>query len=300
MITKCSKLFFTKFVLASPLLCIFFTESVASSVTNQDIQTFTEKILNEDNSGLSDLVRYNRQGKAQSTRDSASQPLLNVDGRALENPTVKALMALFDNYDPDVTHPEVVTHIEKLEESAFINAVMKTKVMQSTYEFLTEKGLFRGDQESFKHWLAQIWFSLYSRGFRERGSSAFEHVFLGEIKNHQVSGLHNWIYFNNQEKSGTLNYMGWKHYLDFGKGSLVKVHFTWNDVDKPVSSLFVGTSPELELALYSVCYLARPGNACQISLNRKPLVIISHTFQGPNSQKLIGSIYPEVLRRNSY
>ena len=43
---------------------------------------------------------------------------------------------------------------------------------------------------------AQIWFELYgrSRGGR-KDSSGFEHVFVGEIKDDQVSGFHNWIQF---------------------------------------------------------------------------------------------------------
>ncbi|RZF47555.1 hypothetical protein LSTR_LSTR009091 [Laodelphax striatellus] len=280
------------------LLWCLFVVRVVSGVTDQEIQSFTEEILKSDTSGLSNLVRYNKQGRAQSSKDSASQPLLNVDERAFQNPTITALRALFDNYDPDVTHNEIVTDAERQEEIKFINAVMETPVMKLTYEFSKQKGLFRGGQTTFKKWLAQVWFSMYSRGSRARGSSAFEHVFLGEIKNHQVIGLHNWVYFNDQENHGSLNYLGWKRYLDFGKGSLVKVHFKWNNVDKPVSSLFVGTSPELELALYSVCYLARPGKECMIRLNGQPLVIQSHTFQrGPNL--VIGSIYPDELRQSS-
>lgn len=63
--------------------------------------------------------------------------------------------------------------------------------------------------------LNKIWFTVYSRGNRKMGSSAFEHIFLGEIKRNEVSGLHNWIYFSNEEQKGRLNYLGHMQTLDF-------------------------------------------------------------------------------------
>lgn len=76
------------------------------------------------------------------------------------------------------------------------------------------------------------------------------------------------------------------------QGSLLKIHYTWKGTNKPVGTLFVGTSPEFELALYSVCYLARPNNKCDFTLNNQPVFIQTYTFIGPNKQKLIGSAYP--------
>jgi poly(U)-specific endoribonuclease len=46
--------------------------------------------------------------------------------------------------------------------------------------------------------LTSLWFDLYGRGGNSSCSSAFEHVFVGEIKGRgqgesEASGFHNWI-----------------------------------------------------------------------------------------------------------
>lgn len=67
----------------------------------------------------------------------------------------------------------------------------------------------------------RIWFTVYSRGQRKLGSSAFEHIFLGEIKREEISGLHNWLFFSNEEEKKRLNYLGWMRVVDFGGVSII-------------------------------------------------------------------------------
>ena len=40
------------------------------------------------------------------------------------------------------------------------------------------------------------------RSRRVKGSCAFEHVFLGEVKRGVVKGFHNWLFFLMQEQKG--------------------------------------------------------------------------------------------------
>ena len=47
--------------------------------------------------------------------------------------------------------------------------------------------------------------------------SGFEHVFIGEIKNGEVSGFHDWINFYQQEKTNAINYLGYLDQANFNE-----------------------------------------------------------------------------------
>ena len=68
------------------------------------------------------------------------------------------------------------------------------------------------DTKNFKSLVHDLWFSLYDRGGADLSSSAFEHVFVGEVKNRggrkEVSGFHNWIHFYSEESKGHIDYKG--------------------------------------------------------------------------------------------
>ena len=127
------------------------------------------------------------------------------DPGVLGKPTFSRLTELYENYQPDVSVAEDRTRDEKREEEALLDEMMKTKVMKETFDFLKANGLFTKSKAEFENLLSELWFSVYSRGKRIKGSSGFEHVFLGEKKNGAVQGFHNWVYFNHLEKMGEVN-----------------------------------------------------------------------------------------------
>lgn len=88
----------------------------------------------------------------------------------------------------------------------------------------SSKGSVGSDRASQKNLLKTIWFTLYSRGGGSVGSSGFEHIFMNEIKNNEISGLHNWIYFHDQENFGqnNLDYKGYMKSLHLGN---VNIYF---------------------------------------------------------------------------
>ena len=79
----------------------------------------------------------------------------------------------------------------------------------------------------------------------------------------------------------------------FQKGAVMKFHFNQQGVDKPVNTIFLGTSPELEMALYTLCYVTRVDNDCKLKLANKDVSIVSYNFRY-RSKNMIGSAYPQI------
>ena len=88
------------------------------------------------------------------------------------------------------------------EEWAFIDAIIETKVMKKTMNFLSSKGKIK-DEVSFRKFLHTMWFSLYPRDHRRKvdSSCAFEHVFLGEVKRGKIIGSDGHFEVLNRSKS---------------------------------------------------------------------------------------------------
>ena len=92
---------------------------------------------------------------------------------------------------------------------------MATDPIKYLGNYLTEKKVIP-DTDSLQRLLFDLWFAMYKRDGHVRGadSSAFEHVFVGEIspayksRENVVKGLHNWIQIFHQERAGRLNYRG--------------------------------------------------------------------------------------------
>lgn len=79
----------------------------------------------------------------------------------------------------------------------------------------------------------------------------------------------------------------------FQKGMIVKHKFDWIGKEKPISSMFVGTSPEFEIALYTVCFYARPGSRCPVKLNGKDINIQTH-YSYRQGKRYVGSAFPDI------
>lgn len=264
--------------------------------TDAELQTLSEELLRKDTNNAAKYITVNYQEKttSQSKEDKAPLALFTISPEVWNISTVQKFLPLLDNYERDTLTNEHVTPQERNEENAFMDAIMSTSVIRHLMNFLKDKGYVTPDPKQQRDFLKQLWFSLYSRGKGKISSSGFEHIFVSELKNGEVSGLHNWIYFAKEEAANRINYLGYLKYLLLSdKGVVMKLHFNQQGVDKPVDTMFIGTSPELEMALYTLCFVTRADNDCKLKLANEDLEIITHTFRY-RSKNLIGSAYPQI------
>ncbi|KAJ0961780.1 hypothetical protein J5N97_029608 [Dioscorea zingiberensis] len=170
--------------------------------------------------------------------DRASGSLFSwLSDDVFRQPTYSRFCSLLDNYNPNEGCKEVVTSEEKHEQASFIEEISRTAPIKYLHKYLIRKGIASESYEEFKRMMSSLWFDLYGRGGGSSCSSAFEHVFVGEIKGrgeNEVSGFHNWI--------------------QILKLSSLTIQFEWNGILKSVSSTLIGVSPEFEIALYTLCF----------------------------------------------
>lgn len=235
--------------------------------------------------------------------DTARDPFFSfVDAKVLEKPTFRAFIDLLDNYVATTGTAEVVTSSERKENYDFLHQIMETGVMKYCHRLLSKKGLAPSDTKEFVSFLHNLWFGLYRRT-TNNDSSGFEHVFLGEIKNDAVTGMHNWIQLYLEEQKGTLDYRGFIKprrkpsiqgcYVDKNAQQVVTIQFEWNNCLKNVSSSMIGTSPEFEIALYTMCFLAgEEKTIVKCGPYRMELTCYKYTSRG---HKYIGTSFPSDM-----
>nr|CAD7201072.1 unnamed protein product [Timema douglasi] len=114
-----------------------------SQVNDQDLQTFSETLLTKDVNNAAQYITINYQSKTRSRDniDKAPQPLLTINRKALQIPTVAKVQKLYDNYIADVSVNEQVTSPEIQEENDLLDAFLKTSVMKYTNQFLIQKSM---------------------------------------------------------------------------------------------------------------------------------------------------------------
>ncbi|XP_023245588.1 poly(U)-specific endoribonuclease homolog [Copidosoma floridanum] len=265
-------------------------------IPDSELQKVTENLFGKDANNAFKHITINVQGQKtdDSTTDDASENLLEVKPEAWDIPTVKSVLALHDNYEFDVRTKETVTSEERKEEADLIDAFMETDVMKETMKYLAEKGFVPNDEYEFKDTLKRIWFSQFKRVDGEPSSSGFETVFLAEKFDSEVIGLHDWIYFAKQEEAKKLNYLGYIKKLDLGSnGAVIKGRSSLNGNVQPITTIFVGTSPELEMALYTLCFYTRPGIVCPVSLGNGKVIIVVNRVNYFGKDILI-SAFPDI------
>ena len=276
-------------ILSVVFLSNFVINVPASTV---DFNDACNKIWSQDKNRvfLGRHYRVSLQGRiydASSDIDRASSPLFSyVDENVFNKPTFKSFIALLNNYNRFVGNTEDMTEAEKQESWTFLRAISSTGPIKELHKYLVKKGLASTSMNSFIQEMYKIWFYRYQR-LEYRDSSGFEHVFLGEISRGKVSGFHNWIQLYQLERKNELDYRGFFRYYNV-EPSRMKLQIFWGRYKKLVTSLFLGTSPEFDMALYTLCFLVNPGKSCSCRINGEDIPVTTHGYYGG---KFVGSAY---------
>ncbi|PIO33689.1 hypothetical protein AB205_0200010 [Aquarana catesbeiana] len=234
-----------------------------ADITNEEIKAIAEKLYQSDinKAAESDIVLNKQEWvKKDTTReDLCDEPLYQfVNEELFKKPTYAAFLNLLDNYDRKTGIDESYSPQEVKEQEHFLQEVMKTKPLKELYKFFHEKGLYTSEKE-FTDDLHKMWFGLYSRSSGEADSSGFEH---------------------------------WTSYPDvLGK------QFHWDGFLKEVGSQFIGSSPEFDFAMYTLCFISRPGKKCIISMDGHEMAIRTYEWTKNTYGKgkcYIATAYPEV------
>lgn len=251
--------------------------------------------------GMDYQLNLQRGTKPYRRGDFAMEPLFTyVKEEIFEKNTFKLFLTLLNNYERETGIVEQVTQEEKRETWEFLSAIVETAPMLYTQKWLSKKGLFSGNNSDFKRILFDLWFGLYRRE-SHRDSCGFEHVFVGEEREGKIIGCHNWIQMYNEERAGNFNYHGYIRPRQRGCNTtkpheneqLVTVQFSWYNDIKPVSTSFIGVSPEFEMALYTLCHMSGGGDV-EARFGSYCCNIKTHSI-GRGSYKKIGTAYPEML-----
>ncbi|CAH2240708.1 poly(U)-specific endoribonuclease homolog [Pararge aegeria] len=271
---------------------------VQDQTSDDDLLRVSEEMFNADINNAINYIQVNLQGKTtpMSRNDEAQTNLLTIPDNVWNGPTIRPMVALFDNYHKNVIRPEFVTPNEETEVITYINTILATGPIRSLMTFLVSKGLTQMNEYNEQvELLKKIWFTKYARHWTSlcKCSCAFENVFMAELKSNDVLGLHSWLFFAKREQDRKANYLGYIDKLDLsGKGLILKQHSILSETkDAPEINMFVGTSPELETALYTLCFMARPDRPCKLRYNNVPFTIQTKTLKADNVL-VIDTAYP--------
>lgn len=260
---------------------------MASSVLGAwDLRTAAAKLWELDESlrpGVDYRVDLQRGGQM---RLSARPFFADVDASLFLDKSTRPTFHLFFTLLERLSRPAVQAGVLSADDEkanwAFIDAVCRTKCMHFTHDWLVANGKADASWHAFKAQLVQLWFSLSSGG---SGTTAFERIFFGTPRSDgKVVDVHNWVQIYRLERAGVLDYSGYTpaqgyrgDYPDEDQ-QLLTIKFAWQAEDSPGTTSFIGTSPEFEFALYTMCFLngqeSNPvtlaGYEVEVSCRREP------------------------------
>jgi poly(U)-specific endoribonuclease len=267
----------------------------ALDFSNADIQKVVLALWNADANRATDSqirLDYQDHTNGGDRVDNAPRNLFkSVDAALLRKPTYQALYDLFDAY----ASSSASTSSAGTKINAFLDKISATPVYATLQKFLADKGYEPAKNNAdFRKAMSQIWFGDYGRSGSGQ-SSGFEHVFIGEVKNGQVSGLHNWVRMYYLEQKGKLDYTG----FIIKRPRVAILQYKLGEAWKPTGSVLFGTSPEFDMAIFTLCFLGKQGeSACKFFLGDCTPIDVSSYPYTVRGTVFIGTVYPSPWKTN--
>ncbi|KMQ88492.1 placental protein 11 [Lasius niger] len=244
-------------------------------ISDNDLLMLTEELFAKQEVNLSKYLTLHLQSKSENVTDAAKGLLIYTQQEAYDYPTILVIRALYDSYEHNSIVKENRTFEKRKKEDLLLDVFLNSNVLTRAMQWLSERGFIDPDDFEKRDILRHIWFSQF-----DGTTSGFERVFTSERYGADLLGVQDWIYFDYQESKGRIDYMGYVDTLKLGdKASLLKLNFKMDDVIRPNATIFVGTLPELEMSLYTICFYARPNDLCPVSLGGAKFNIFTHSFR---------------------
>lgn len=275
-------------------------------------------------------------------KDRAPNPLFySVNQTKLEGKTYKSFIELLNNYivDPKKQEEPIGNYSEEdIERKNFLDSIVETRVVERVLEFINEnlkkeviekvlKFIDRPinsklEKDDFRKYIEKVWFEIYTnyyKGKPQPNCSGFEHVFVGEGKskdNSGIGGYHNWIKFYLDEKVKRVDFTGY-NYGNLGRQGrenpyVSTIQMTWTPKDiygkemgrkfKDKGGFFVGISPECQIVMGTLLILEKlnglfNGTNKEVEINNQvyDLVLYPETpkYEGNNTGMRIRSFFPK-------
>ncbi|NWI03342.1 ENDUC protein, partial [Tichodroma muraria] len=231
------------------------------AVSDAELRELSEQLLAADsNRAGPGQLELNLKG---SGSDTAAPRLFSyVSPELLARPTFSRLLALLDNYEPRTGRDETETAEEQREQKEFLDAALDTPVLALLERFVLSKG---GAAPS-------LWCPHAVPTVSPPSSHSVPMVAPLSLQClPQVLPVCSTV-------------CPWTGFPD-----VLSLQFLWDGHSKPRGSLLVGSSPEFDLALFTLCFLARPDRQCHVSLGGEAATIQTYTW---DKRRLVASAYP--------
>uniref|UniRef100_A0A915PWV8 Endoribonuclease n=1 Tax=Setaria digitata TaxID=48799 RepID=A0A915PWV8_9BILA len=225
-------------------LCNILSAEEIIPLSDKEILNLVDKFREKDSNRAEDwqiTLDYSHYWKSNPSSGCSERLFQWVDPNLLEKETYKQWIKLSKLYDSELgieKNRNENGNGKKRAVNEFLDAIMNTEVWKSFYQYLSQKGYQHATSSKvFRALIKQLWFGRSSEKFRNSDSTGFEHVFLGQ----KLMAL---------------------------------LKFNWENQIKK-TTFFIGTSPEFDMALNTLCFLTRPSKQCTIILENCPFAIIT-------------------------